>query len=61
MPTKTGWKMQTVKMSKEQAQIFAAAIRPQIKEYIENNRDKFEAWLQAEQERELAKKIGYKK
>ena len=44
--------MRILTVSKEQAQIFAAAIRPQIREYIENNREKYEAWLQAEYENE---------
>ena len=48
LPMKMKLKMQSIVLSKEQAQIFAAAIRPQIKAYIKKNRDKYEAWLQAE-------------
>jgi len=43
-------------LSKDQAQIFAAAIRPQIKTYIEENREKYEAWVKAEEKKALASK-----
>jgi len=48
--------MQTITLSKDQAQIFAAAIRPQIKAYIEKNREKYEAWVKAEEKQALASK-----
>jgi len=43
-------------LSKDQAQVFAAAIRPQIKAYIEENREKYEAWVQAEKKNVLTSK-----
>ena len=36
----------------EAAHIIAAAIIPQIKPYIAQNRERFEAWLKAERDRE---------
>ena len=41
-----------MKISNEQAQIIATAIRPQIKAYLEKTRDKYEAWLQSECDKE---------
>lgn len=38
----------SIVISADAARTIAAAIRPQIKAYIENNREKFELWLQAE-------------
>ena len=35
-------------ISADSARIIAAAVRPQIKAYIEQNRDKYEAFLRAE-------------
>ena len=39
-------------ITNEQAKILAAAIRPQVKAYIEANRERYEAFLQAEREKE---------
>ncbi len=39
-------------IGKEAAKTIAVAIRPQIKAYVEANREKFEAFLQAEKERQ---------
>ena len=43
--------MQRMILSKEQAEIIAAAIRPQIKSYINANREKYEAFLYAERKK----------
>jgi len=46
-------------LNADAARTIAAAIRPQIKQYIENNREKYEAWLQAERESEPANSLSY--
>ena len=46
-------KMQSIILNKEQVQIIAAAIRPQIKSYINANREKYELFLQAEREKDI--------
>ena len=45
--------MQSIILNKEQVQIIAAAIRPQIKSYINANREKYELFLQAEREKDI--------
>jgi len=35
-------------LSKEQACLLASALRPQIREYVDENRQKYELWLQSE-------------
>ena len=39
-----------VSLTKEQSAIIAAHIRPQIKAFIEANKDKYLEWLKAERE-----------
>jgi len=39
------------KLDKEAAYTIAAAIRKQIRPYITQNREKYEAWLKAEQDK----------
>ena len=52
--------MQTITLSKEQVQVFAAAIRPQIKAYINENREQFEVWLRADREKATAGEVNGK-
>ena len=49
-----------MELTKEQAKIIASVIAADIRKYIDNHRDEYEAWLETEKSEKLPQIIGQK-